>query len=146
VRALVATRREQAGDPAQVKGLSAQAAGILPKICELDAFLREDATRNGVLAECHPEVSFTVMNGGVPLPGKSSAAGQLARVDLVREAFPDAEAVIRASPLSLRHGLVDILDAYAALWSALRWGRGDHETLGDGSHDALTGAPMRMVA
>lgn len=146
VRELVAARREQAGDPASVKGLSAQAAGILPKVCELDAFMREDAARNDVLAECHPEVSFTVMNGGVPLPAKSSAAGQLARLDLVREGFPDAEGVIRASPLSRRHGLVDILDAYAALWSAVRWRRGDHETLGDGGRDAETGAPMRMVA
>ena len=125
VRDLVAARRAESDDPAQVKGLSAQAAGILPKICELDAFLREDAARNDVLAECHPEVSFTVMNGGVPLAAKSSAGGQLARLDLVRAAFPDAEEVIRTSPLGGRHGLVDILDAYAALWSALRWRAGD---------------------
>ena len=145
VRDRVAALREQADDPTRVKGLSAQAAGILPKICELDAFLREDAARNHVLAECHPEVSFTVMNGGVPLAAKSSAGGQLARLDLVRAAFPDAEEVIRTSPLGGRHGLVDILDAYAALWSALRWRDRRHETLGDGALGAATSAPMRMI-
>jgi hypothetical protein len=38
-----------------------------------------------------------------------------------------------------------VLDACAVLWSAERFARGDHVTLGDGSVDAL-GLPMRILS
>lgn len=145
VRELVAERRTRCADPALVKGLSAQAAGILRKVREVDAFLAADRTRNERVAECHPEVSFAAMNGGPPLPAKTSDAGRRRRLTLVQAAFPDAEPRLREWDAAAGRSEVDALDAYAALWSAARWRAAEHATLGDGSRDAVTGAPLRVV-
>lgn len=145
VRDLVKVRRERAADPAAVKGLSAQAAGILAKVREVDVFLAADRARNDDLAECHPEVSFAAMNGDVPLAPKTSPDGRRQRLELIGAAFPDSAPRLRAWGRETGRSVIDALDAYAALWSALRWRTARDETLGDGARDALTGAPMRVV-
>ena len=86
---------------------------------------------------------------------KSSAHGQLQRLDVVQRAFPDAEERIRAWELGTKYSLLDICDAYAACWSALRWaltdgGRADRraeltpplEVLGE----TAAGEPVREPA
>lgn len=144
-RDLVAERRAGAADPARVKSLSAQAAGLLPKVRSVDAFLADDPARGAHLAECHPEVSFAALNGGTPLPAKTSEEGRATRRALVHGGFPDSEAHLAAWAARRGRSIIDALDAYAALWSALRWAGGAQTTLGDGSRDAVTGAPMRVV-
>ena len=166
-RALAARRRAGSREP----GLSAQAAALIPKVREVDDFVRawqaSGAEPSRWLWECHPELSFLLLAAregmACPLPPKATAAGALLRLRLVRAEFPDAEE--RIAGLS-EHGprpakrpaaggsrqraravpqptLADCLDAYAALFTALRIARGEQEVLG-GGYDAL-GIPTRIA-
>ena len=106
--------------------LTQQAAGILGKVAEVDAFMREvppagEPAREEWLVEVHPEMCFRAIAAGQMPPSKASAHGQLQRLDLVRHEFPDADERIRAWKLGRKYSLLDICDAYAACWTALRW-------------------------
>lgn len=128
------------------KSLSAQAAGIAPKVAEVDAFARSREDATSWLFECHPEISFMALNGGEPLDAnKHSAAGLVQRLSLVRARFPDVEDRLRSAPWTGKKAqLSDALDAYAALSAAVRCALGVHEVLGDGQVDS-EGLVMRMV-
>ena len=125
-------------------GLSRQAAGLLPKIDDVDRFLRADRSRAAWLFEVHPELCFREMNDGVVPPPKGTAAGLLQRLALVRRRFPDAATQIEQGEAASRAGLADLLDACAALWTALRRREGHARSFGAGA-DPLTGVPMRMT-
>jgi len=143
MRALVA--RERRRDPA-AKSLSAQSAGIARKVKEVDDWVRTHPDSERWLFECHPELSFLVLNRGAPLDApKRSAAGAEQRLMLVTAAFADAEARLAAArrTATTQAGLADWLDAYAALTTAVAIARGEHATLG-GERDG-EGVPMRIV-
>ena len=125
-------------------GLSRQAAGLLPKIDEVDRFLRADRSRAAWLFEVHPELCFREMTAGVPPPPKGTAAGLTQRLALVGRHFADAPLRIEWDEAARRAGLADLLDAYAALWTALRRRKGKARTIGTGE-DPLIGVPMRMT-
>jgi predicted RNase H-like nuclease len=135
-RAIVHTRR--ARDPqATFHVLQQQGAHILNKIAEVDAVLLEDRNRQSWLIEVHPEVCFRKL-AQQDLPRKKSAAGKNARRELLRQCFPDIEERIAHVRWSRREvGYDDLLDAYVALWSALRFARGPgcFIQLGDGQRD-----------
>jgi predicted RNase H-like nuclease len=143
IRRLVAEERER--NP-QAKGLSAQAAGIAARVREVDDWVRAHRDSERWLFECHPELSFLALNDGVPLhEPKHTAAGRDRRLQLVREAFPDAEQRIAAARWSAKQATIaDLLDAYAALSTALACARGEQQELGDGERDS-EGLPMRIV-
>ena len=126
------------------KSLSAQAFGIAPKMEDVDDWLCEHPTAQDWLYECHPELSFRAMADGRVLDDKKTAHGQVDRLRLVMREFPDVLDVVANTRLSSRDAqLTDVLDAYAALDSALHVAAGEHEELG-GETDAL-GLIMRMV-
>lgn len=132
--------------------LNIQGACIAPKIAEVDGALLEDTSRQQWLIEVHPEVSFREL-AGTDLPQKKTKAGKQRRRRLLSEPFPDIEQQL--DDATWRHGegetwlrrnvaVDDQLDAYAALWSALRFARDENCCLGNGErdeHDLL----MRMV-
>jgi predicted RNase H-like nuclease len=121
-----------------------QPAAIASKVAEVDDWVRAHADSEGWLYECHPEVTFAALNGGAPLADKRSGSGLLARLRLVGERFPDAEERLAAAPWPGRAvAAADLLDAYAALTTALRCARGEHELLAAG-RDRL-GIPMRIA-
>ena len=95
--------------------------------------------------EAHPELSFHRMNGDRP-PAKHTLIGQHARARLVAEHFPDFEEALGRYGARSSRQIEDILDAYAALWTALRWAerKGDVEVLGGQERDPRL-ARMRMV-
>jgi Protein of unknown function (DUF429) len=81
-----------------------------------------------------------------PLAGKKTARGRLQRHALVRAAFGDAEVRSRDGEWSATGNLDDALDAYAALWSALRIvrrGIDGVETLGRAHAEAGEGHVLR---
>lgn len=136
--------------------LTIQGACISDKIAEVDRALLEDTSRQQWLIEVHPEVSFRELAGelaGADLPQKKTKAGKQRRRRLLSEPFPDIEQQL--DDATWRHGegetwlrrnvaVDDQLDAYAALWSALRFARDENCCLGNGErdgHDLL----MRMV-
>ena len=116
-------------------GLSKQSWNILPKIRELDEALGpadQDRVR-----EAHPELIFHHLNGWAPLPGKRSADGREARVQLLAGAkLPGVERLLdlfsraQAQP-------DDVIDAAACALAARRMLRGEAVRLPeDPRHDA----------
>ncbi|MGH9187738.1 MAG: DUF429 domain-containing protein [Acidimicrobiales bacterium] len=116
------------------RGLSRQAFNLLGKIAEVDELVTRTTGR---LVEAHPEASFAAMAGATLAHAKRTPAGAEQRRSLVSEVFPDAPARVRGAAPD------DLLDAYAAAWTARRVGAGTAVALGDGACDAL-GLPMRI--
>jgi predicted RNase H-like nuclease len=145
VRHRVDERRARAKDPVSVPGVSAQSAALIPRIKDVDDYLRKTRRRlGGHVFEVHPELCFLRMNEGQPLAAKSSARGQLRRLELVRNEFPSIDDAIAECEWARHGSLIDILDAAAALWTALRRARGDSlEILGRGDH--LGGLPAEIA-
>lgn len=133
-RQLVERHRAEKPD---TKGIGAQAWGIVPKIREVDELLQAKPEYQEWLQEVHPEVCFLEWSDRL-LPAKKSAIGQVERLKLVREKFPDVESVILQDPdLTRKVDLTDVLDAYAALWTALRRTKDEHEALEEEILDGL---------
>jgi predicted RNase H-like nuclease len=144
IRALVEQQRQH--NPA-AKSLSAQAAGITRKVAEVDEWVRVHPESEQWLFECHPELSFLALNDGAPLGAdKSAPAGVMRRLKLVEQAFPDSQDQLATTiwPPTRRVQLADLLDAYAALSTALVCVRGEQEELGEGERDS-EGVLMRMA-
>ncbi len=134
--------KKQKIDP-DARSLTRQSAALIPKIAEVDAWIREHPMSEDWLFECHPELAFASLRGGDPAPPKRSPAGAVERIRLLRHLFPDLEDQIEAIAAPTVD-LADSLDAYAALSVALRCLRGEHKELGDGQRDNA-GVPMRIV-
>jgi predicted RNase H-like nuclease len=139
-----ATRATRA---ANGKGVAAQAFGIYAKVAEVDALLRARAALCERIVEVHPEVSFRAWNDGVAFAlSKKRSDGFAARRALVERHFgDDAFTRVRAQWTKSRVADDDVLDAYAALWSAERIARGVAISLPDPPLRDAFGLPMRIV-
>jgi predicted RNase H-like nuclease len=135
-----AIRRRREG-----KGLSVQAWGIVPKVREVDEALRVDVAFVERVYEVHPELSFMFMNGERALEhGKKSPAGREARIELVRAEFGDeVDRALRSRPSGCAED--DLLDAFAAAWTATRIAAGRALTIPELVPRDRYGLPMRMV-
>jgi len=112
------------------KRMSVQAYHILPKVAEVDALLLGRPGDAARVHEVHPEVSFAAMNGRAGLAhGKKRKAGRDERLDLLTPAFSDAPRVFLDEYPRKRVAADDVLDAFAALWTARRLASGDAWTL-----------------
>lgn len=130
------------------KGISRQTFGIMPKIAEVDAMMREDLSLQERIVEVHPEVSFRAISGGrAPLSKKKRVQGFEERRDLLLAALPGILIPATRPEVRALAGAAadDVLDAIAAAWTALRFARGEACTLpGDPSTDAA-GLIQRIV-
>jgi predicted RNase H-like nuclease len=129
------------------RGLSKQAWNLIPKIREADALAHRSREWQARMHEVHPELSFAMLAGGVPLPAaKRTPLGQRLRRDVLRAAF-GADAVDQALEGRDRRAAQadDALDALAVLWSAERLARGDALVLGDPAARDATGLMMRIA-
>jgi predicted RNase H-like nuclease len=107
------------------KGVSIQTWAIVPKIVEVDGFLRADEARREIVREVHPEVSFFFLNGERPMSAaKRKAVGQAERLSILRHWGGEAiiDALARRRELDCKAD--DIVDALVALWTAERIARG----------------------
>lgn len=121
------------------KSLSIQSFNLLPKIAEADGIVR--GGRNRSVIEVHPEAAFTEMNDGVPLAnGKKTAAGVDERWALLTKRLPGMTGEV---PRVRGAATDDVVDAIAALWSTVRWRRGEAHAFGNGEVDGV-GIPMRI--
>lgn len=106
------------------KRISRQTWGLVPKIREVDAFLRADTARQDRLREAHPEVLFQVLNEGISLThGKKSSDGRAERLGILETFEADARAHFGAAAERYRRSeahLDDILDAMGAALVAAR--------------------------
>lgn len=128
------------------KRMSRQAWGIVPKVREVDAVLRGDPGLIERVFEVHPEVSFAAWNGGVAMAdSKKSKAGRAARRGLVGGLWPGVFPRLRGSHLVRDVAHDDLLDAFAALWTASRVALGAAEAIPPQPVTDEFGLPMRIV-
>jgi len=106
-------------------GLSIQAFHLIPKILEVDAYVR--SPRSCRIVEVHPEVSFAAMDAASVVPAKRTTAGVASRERALRAAGIEPPSYVRGQG----YAVDDLLDACAAAWTAARVARGDAEILPD---------------
>lgn len=103
------------------KKISIQTFAIVPKIRDVDETVRALDTDQRKLREVHPELCFAFLAGGSPARhNKRTREGQAERIRLLEPHFDAAltEAITLNRPTGV--AIDDILDAFAALWSAER--------------------------
>lgn len=147
---LVATSYEQAcqiGQDTDGRKLSRQAWAILPKIREVDVFLRADPTLNRWIREVHPEVCFWAWNDTQAMAHrKKSRDGRAERESLVRPRYESAYTAAQSTLPRGQYGNDDLLDAFAALWTAERVAGGKELILPAKPPVDAFGLRMEMVA
>lgn len=129
------------------KRMSRQAFGILPKIRDVDAELQRVPALIPRVHEAHPEVSFSLLNGGQPMRhSKRTPHGLAERVALLDAhfgaRFTELRAMFRVSAVHSD----DIADAMVLLWSAERIQSGTHIALCDDVAIDDCGIPMQLLA
>lgn len=123
------------------KKCSKQVAAILPKIREVDSTMTRDFQAR--IREGHPEVSFFMMNHERPVTSKKKTRqGKLDRLALLVPCFPDIEKNLQIQPRNL---WVDILDAYACLWTATRIASSQSKSFPQDSVEDGVGLIMEIV-
>jgi predicted RNase H-like nuclease len=129
------------------KGLSRQSWAIVPKIAELDVLLRGSADARAAVREVHPELSFLKLNRDRALEAnKRRPEGRAQRHALLRTWCGDAIDRALAARRALGCTADDVLDAFAALWTAERIARGVALSFpADPPRDAR-GLPMAITA
>jgi predicted RNase H-like nuclease len=122
------------------KALSRQAWNLVPKIRALDAAI--DPSLQDVVAEAHPETSFAVLAGAPLRHPKSTAAGRQERRDALAPWFADIDAHLDRPPRGASP--VDVLDGFAAAWTARRIAAGTADWEGGDERDER-GLAMRVA-
>jgi predicted RNase H-like nuclease len=117
------------------KGLSRQAFNLLSRIAEVDEAITPRCEHR--LIEVHPECSFRLL-AHAEMPSKHTAEGRSRRRALIEATFGPPPRPPRGATE------IDLLDAYAVLWSVERFAAGEHDTLGDHARDER-GLIMRIV-
>jgi predicted RNase H-like nuclease len=132
---------------AQDKKLSKQSWAIYPKIRQLDDLLQRRPELKPKIFEVHPEVSFHAWNESEPIvAAKKSKQGAETRLRLVANHFGErAFDTVRARYPRKDVADDDILDAFAALWTAERIHNGEAGVLPSDPPIDSAGLPMRMV-
>lgn len=147
---LAASSHREASDiryAVEGKRLPIQAWAIVPKIREVDEFLRADVGARGRVHEVHPEVCFYYMGGARPMPvAKKKLAGREQRAALLRAHFGGVIDAALADRRRLGCAADDILDAFAGLWTARRVRAGNAVTVPYTPELDQYGLPMEMVA
>lgn len=104
----------------QGKGISQQAFALVPKIRQVEDDLLEDPRLLERTFEVHPEVCFTAWNQGEVTHPKSTEEGKALRLGLVESFFGRFAYDFAREFLPRSVDDDDILDAFAATWTAWR--------------------------
>ncbi len=98
-------------------GMSRQAFGILPKIREVDQLMTPEAQET--VREIHPELCFYGLTGHPMRHNKRLTEGKAERLGALQGRFSGIERALGVFP-RFQVGSDDVLDAYAAAWTAQR--------------------------
>lgn len=147
LRAATWEEAAQIGRRISGKSISRQTWGILPRIGEVDTILCAEPDLQNLVREVHPEICFWAWNGDKPMRfKKKSPQGRADRLALIKAYFgPSAFARVREKYLINCVGTDDILDAFAALWTAERILHGQARTLPDAVVRDDVGLRMAIV-
>ena len=128
--------------------IGVQTWGIVPKIREVDQFLRTTPEAKEKIREIHPEVLFWALNGRVAMTyNKKRHEGFVERLQVLRRHFPQCdELVTEALSIFSRDQVAkdDILDALAAAITGM-CGNGHLVTFPEEPERDSEGLPMEMV-
>ena len=131
----------------EAKKMSRQAFAILPKIRQVDAALRGDPELRRRVREIHPEVCFYFLAGGRPMHhSKKTVLGRAERKALLTPVFGDSVSEALEHRKILESAMDDVLDAFAALWTAERIVNGGCEIIPAIPLLDAFGLRMEMVA
>ncbi len=134
-----------ASEKACGKRLSRQTYGILPKIRSVDVLLRQSPDLLESVREVHPETCFYFWNDKKPLRHpKKSGFGFMKRLTLVEKVFGNAAREVRETLPRKQATDDDILDAFAALWTAQRLHNGTAEGVSPQDERDDFGLPMQI--
>ena len=129
------------------KKMSRQAYGILKKIGDVDDVLRQDPELCMRVHEVHPEISFYFLAGQQPLRySKKSELGREERCKLLEPVFGQWLQAALLERKELHCAEDDLLDAFAALWTAERIASGISHTIPAVPPRDTFGLRMEMVA
>ncbi len=129
------------------KRVSIQTWAIVPKILEIDRFIRAEPIRRKIVREVHPEVCFFFLNGERPMSvAKKKATGQAERRSVLQKWCGEAVDHALAEREKLGCKADDILDALVALWTAERIYRGEAVSIPAKPAMDACGLRMEMVA
>jgi len=129
------------------KKLSVQAWAIVSKIREVDDVLRHDFDLLARVREVHPEVCFYFLAGERPLQhSKKRPIGREERRQLLEPWFGASLLAALAERAHLASTEDDVLDAFAALWTAERIAKGTPQTIPLAPPRDACGLRMEMVA
>jgi len=118
------------GRAADGRAINRETWNIIPKIREVDGFLRAHPEYRGMVYETHPELCFWRWNGGKGMNhAKRTPQGRAEREALVVSVFGAEVEAARASLPRAGWANDDLLDAFATLWTATRILAGTHVTL-----------------
>jgi predicted RNase H-like nuclease len=119
-------------------GLSKQAWNLVDKIRALDELMTPDLQPR--ISEAHPESSFAELAGAPLATRKATAAGRHERIEWLRPAFADIDERVSSLPAIA----TDVVDAFAAAWTARRIALGTARWFGDDTRDER-GLQMRVA-
>jgi predicted RNase H-like nuclease len=119
-------------------GLSVQAYHLVPKILEVDAFVRGRPPIT--VLEAHPEVSFAELDPGCVVLSKTTSAGRSAREVALRGAGLEPPSYLRGQG----YAADDLLDACAVAWTARRYTDGTAYSLPDPPEVFSDGLPAAI--
>lgn len=129
------------------KMLSKQTWNITSRIREMDVFVREYGKGQQWIREIHPEISFWAWNGGKAMSfSKRVAQGQEERERLVRTVYGNRLDYMREKLSFKGFNYDDVLDSFAALWSARRILNGEAIVLPQDPPQDAMGLRMEIVA
>lgn len=135
-------------------GLSTQSWGIIPRIREVDVFLRHYDEARNLIRETHPELCFMALKGQRLVSAKSDPKGEEERREVLEAVLrenhrPGCNFLNRlrknnSDPI-VRGAVHDILDAMVAAYTATLPDEGRSILPLDGSHTDAEGLPMEIV-
>lgn len=105
------------------KKFSKQTWGIVPKMRELDAFVRSRRSASLSVREAHPELAFAGLSGQPMAWNKKCIEGHQERLALLNHIAPDWMAVLNSALASVPRKVAekdDILDAFVLMCIAMR--------------------------
>ena len=129
------------------KKMSKQAWGITRKIHDVDNMLCQDTELQAIVHEVHPEVCFYFLAGQKPLQhNKKSKLGQAERLTLLKPVFGHWLPLALSQCRQLASAADDVLDAFAALWTAERIFKGESSIILPDPPKDSCGLRMEIVA
>ncbi|MBK9410107.1 MAG: DUF429 domain-containing protein [Gemmatimonadetes bacterium] len=128
------------------RAISQQCYALLPKIEEVDATLLALPEPQRSVKEIHPEVSFAIWNGGIPMMDpKRTLRGRTARTAIIDQHWPTARRDAKAQLPRRGWAADDLNDALAAMWTAERIAAGTALCLPESPQVDEVGLRMEMA-